>query len=158
MWWNGTITRLGFGMGFFRGLGIGIFYFRLDRKIPKLPKKFRMKNLEWRIPKIPKSSGSGYENLEKILKKPRVKNPEIREIEIWIWNPQKIREKFVFQRFSERRDFRPGVGFFFLSPGILITRIRDFFGISRRFFIFGIEIFFVELLIPTKNSNYNRYI
>ena len=41
----GLIRRLGFGMGFFRDpesrsreFGIGIFYFGLDRKIPKIPK------------------------------------------------------------------------------------------------------------------------
>ena len=51
--------RGGFGMGFF---GVGIYYFGLDRKIPKIPK--------------PRESGSGLENSEKF----RVKNPENLEI------------------------------------------------------------------------------
>ena len=56
------VTRVGFGMGFFRDpeyrsreFGIGIFYFGLDRKISK-------------------SRGSGFENPEKTRKK----NPEIK--------------------------------------------------------------------------------
>ena len=61
----------------------GIFYFGLNRKNPEIPGirigiwKFR-KNPEWKIPKIPKSrgSGSGFEIPEKIPKTPRVKNPE----------------------------------------------------------------------------------
>ena len=101
-------------MGFFRdpesrsrGFGIGIFYFGLDRKIPKenpekIPKeksrksqnpgdrdrdfetsKKSRKNPECEIPKIPKSRGSGlgFENPEEIPRKSR-KNPEK--------NPEKI--------------------------------------------------------------------
>ena len=75
-----------------RGFGIGIFYFGLDRKIPKIPKslrsgsgfenpeKFRKsrKNPESKIPKIPKSQRlvSGCENLKKIPKKSQERNPE----------------------------------------------------------------------------------
>ena len=50
-----------------RGFGIGIFYFGLDQKIPKIPKS--------------RGSGSGFENPEKIPKEKsrKSRNPEDRD-------------------------------------------------------------------------------
>ena len=123
-----------------REFGIRTFYFGLDRKIPK----------------IPKSRGSGFENPKKKIPKEKSRksqNPGDRDRDF------KTFKKSGKSRVQNHRDS----GFF--SIRIFIPGIRDFyhrdsefflisgfftFWLSRKFFILGIGIFFRGMEYPDK--------
>ena len=128
--------------------GIGIFYFRVDWKIPKIPKSLEsgwgyenlekiLKNLESEIPKIPKSRDRDLDL--KVLKKSRVKNPE---------NPG---DREFFSGYTRDSGFLMSRDLNLRSPGFFL--ISGFFylrNIPRIFFPKNRD-FFVRLDVPKKN-------
>ena len=139
--------------------GIGIFNFKLDRKIPKISKFWVQdrdseipQDSEWESPKIP-GIGVGIwkpRNTSKKSHAQKPENPEIAEIRIGIrkfWKiPRILSPEFrIFfsleilipgiRNFSSFRDFFPG--FFSKFPEFMETT-RDFYPQTLGFFIFGI--------------------